>query len=94
MPLVRSSSGLEKGTVDRSTLAADFNDYLTPAKVSAARQALNALGPIKNIRVGGTGERGGSEVTTILFDAGTTPARAVMFRTPNGKVEQFLLSRN
>ena len=87
-------TGLEKGNVDRLTLAADFNDYLTPAKVSAARQALNALGPIKNIRVGGTGERGGSEVTTFLFDAGTTPARAVMFRTPSGKIEQFLLSRN
>ena len=47
-------AALEKGTVDRSTLAADFNDYLTPAKLAAARQALNALGPIKNIRVGGT----------------------------------------
>jgi D-alanyl-D-alanine carboxypeptidase len=87
-------AGLEKGTVDRSTLAVDFNDYLTPAKLAAARQALNGLGPLRNIRVGGTGERGGSEVTTILFDAGTTPARAVMFRTPAGKVEQFLLSRN
>ena len=32
--------------------------------------------------------------TTILFDAGSTPARAVMFRTPAGKIEQFLLSRN
>jgi hypothetical protein len=33
-------------------------------------------------------------VTSILFDAGSTPARAVMFRTPSGKIEQFLLSRN
>lgn len=87
-------AGLEKGTVDRSTLAVDFNDYLTPARLAAAKQALNGLGPIKNIRVGGSGERGGSEVTSILFDAGSTPARAVMFRTPSGKIEQFLLSRN
>lgn len=104
IPLVKGGSaldaartmlaGLEKGTVDRSTLSVDFNDYLTPAKLSAAKQALNALGPIKNIRVGGSGERGGSEVTTILFDAGSTPARVVMFRTPAGKIEQFLLSRN
>lgn len=87
-------TGLEKGTVDRATLGGDFADYLTPAKIAASRQTLNGLGPIKNIRVAGTGERGGMEVATVLFDAGTTNARALMYRTPDGKVQEFLISRN
>jgi D-alanyl-D-alanine carboxypeptidase len=87
-------SALEKGTVDRSTLTADFNDYLTPAKVSAAKAALNALGPISKVRVVNTSERGGLAVASIVFDVGTTSARALMYRAPNGKIEEFLISRN
>jgi CubicO group peptidase (beta-lactamase class C family) len=85
---------LEKGTVDRSSLAPDFNDYLTPAKVAAAKAALNALGPISKVRVAGTSERGGLEVASILFDVGSTPARALMYRAPSGKIEEFLIARN
>ena len=92
-------SALGKGTVDRSTLASDFNDYLTPAKVAAAKvaaakAALNALGPISKVRVTGTSERGGLEVATILFDVGQTNARALMYRAPSGKIEEFLIARN
>jgi D-alanyl-D-alanine carboxypeptidase len=85
---------LEKGTVDRSTLGVDFNAYLTPAKVAAARKALNALGGITKIRVANTVERGGMEVAVVQFDVGTTSAQALMYRTPDGKVQEFLFSRN
>jgi hypothetical protein len=70
----------------------------TPAsprsKVPAAKTALNALGPISKVRVVGTSERGGLEVASMLFDAGTTPARALMYRAPSGKIEEFLIARN
>jgi hypothetical protein len=30
----------------------------------------------------------------VIFDAGTTSAVGLMYRTPDGKVQQFLISRN
>jgi CubicO group peptidase (beta-lactamase class C family) len=87
-------SELEQGRVDRSTISADFDMYLTAPKIAAAKEALNALGPITNVRIGGLGERGGMEVATVLFDVGGTPARGLMYRTPDGKVEEFLFSRS
>lgn len=84
---------LERGTVDRSTLGRDFDLYLTPSTVAAGRKALNALGPISNVRVVNTSERGGMEVAGVLFDVGKTPAQGVMYRTPDGKVQEFLFSR-
>jgi D-alanyl-D-alanine carboxypeptidase len=87
-------SELEQGKVDRSTLSPDFDAYLTPAKIAAAQRALNALGPITRVRVAGVSERGGLEVATIQFDVGTTAATGLMYRSPDGKVEEFLFSRN
>jgi CubicO group peptidase (beta-lactamase class C family) len=85
---------LQNGVIDLSTLGEDFTQYLTGERVAAARKALNAMGAISNIRATGTSERGGMEVTTILFDVGRTPARGLMYRTPDGKIQEFLFSRN
>jgi hypothetical protein len=85
---------LEQGRVDRSTLSADFDAYLTAEKVAAAQRALNAMGTIANVRVAGVSERGGMEVATVLFNVGTTAAVGLMYRTPDGKIEEFLFSRN
>jgi D-alanyl-D-alanine carboxypeptidase len=87
-------SELEQGRVDRSTISADFDAYLTPAKVAAGQRALNALGAVSNVRVLGLSERGGMEVATVQFTVGSTSARGLMYRTPDGKVEEFLFSRN
>jgi hypothetical protein len=87
-------SELEKGQVDRSTLGEDFNLFLTPAKVAAGRKALNAMGPISKIRVANTVERGGMEVAIVQFDVGGTASQGLMYRTPDGKVQEFLFSRS
>jgi CubicO group peptidase (beta-lactamase class C family) len=84
---------LEQGTVDRATLGEDFDAYLTADKVAGARKALGVMGKISNVRIAGTGERGGMEVTTVAFSAGHTAARAVMFRSRDGKIQEFLFSR-
>lgn len=86
-------SDLEKGRVDRTTLGEDFNLYLTPAKVAAGQKALNAMGPISQIRVANTVERGGMEVAVVEFDVGATASQGLMYRTPDGKVQEFLFSR-
>jgi len=85
---------LEKGTVDRATLGADFSAFLTADKVAAARRALNAMGPISKIRVAGVRERGEMEVATVQFAVGSTNAIGVMYRTTDGKVQEFLFSRD
>jgi len=85
---------LEKGRVDRSTLGEDFNVFLTPAKVAAGQKALNAMGAISKIRVANTIERGGMEVAIVQFDVGGTASEGLMYRTPDGKVQEFLFSRS
>jgi D-alanyl-D-alanine carboxypeptidase len=84
---------LEQGRVDRSTLSDDFNAFLTADKVALGRQSLNALGAISQVRVTGLYERGGMEVAAVDFMVGSTPARGLMYRDPDGKVEEFLFSR-
>lgn len=87
-------SGLEKGTVDRSTLGDDFNQFLSADKVAAGRKALNGLGAITNVKLASRRERGGMEVATVTFKVGTTDAVGLMYRTPDGKIQEFLISRN
>jgi CubicO group peptidase (beta-lactamase class C family) len=84
---------IEEGRVDRSTISPDFDAFLTADKLAAAQKSLNALGKIANVHVAGLRERGGMEVAIVQFDAGSTPAQALMYRTPNGKIEEFLFSR-
>jgi len=85
---------LEKGTVDRQSLGDDFNQFLSADKIAAGRKALNALGPITNLKLEARRERGGMEVATVSFKVGSTGAIGLMYRTPDGKIQEFLISRN
>jgi D-alanyl-D-alanine carboxypeptidase len=87
-------TGLEQGRVDRSTLGDDYNAFLTPELAAAGRTSLSALGPISDVEVVHTAERGGMEVAAIRFKAGRQTARALMYRTPDGKIQEFLFQRN
>ena len=84
---------LEQGTVNRATLGEDFSHFLTADKVVAGRRALNAMGAISAIKVVNTVERGGMEVAVVQFDVGSTNAQGLMYRTPDGRVQEFLFSR-
>ncbi|MEP6691044.1 MAG: serine hydrolase domain-containing protein [Gemmatimonadaceae bacterium] len=84
---------LEKGAVDRSTLGEDFDAYLTADKLAAAGAALHQMGAVSGVRLVQTVERGGMEVAALQFAVGTTNASALMYRTPDGKIQEFLLSR-
>ena len=104
VPTIRGLSALEaatkfltelaQGRVDRSTISADFDAYLTSDKIATAQRSLNALGPISNIRVTALRERGGMEVASVQFTVGSTAAQGLMYRTPDGKLEEFLFSRS
>lgn len=86
-------TSLEQGTLDRSTLSDDFNALLTDAHIATDRASLAAHGKVSNIRVAGLRERGGFEVATVLYSVGTTPARTAMYRSPDGKIQQFLITK-
>jgi hypothetical protein len=56
-------------------------------------QSLNEAGEISDVQAGSIGERGGLEVSTLRMLAGKTPISTLMYRAPDGKIEEFLFSR-
>ena len=84
---------LAAGHVDRSTLSDDFNAHLTPSREKAAAESLTKLGPVTDVRVIRTVERGGMEVAILRLKVGTISVGGTMYRAPNGKIEQVLIER-
>lgn len=81
------------GTLDRSLLGTDFDQYLTEARMKGVAERLSALGELKSVDVDNAGERGGMEVASVRFTFESGKLRAIVFRTPDGKVQQFLISQ-
>lgn len=86
-------ASVESGTIDRSTLGDDFSALLTPEHVARDRASLASLGKVTDVRVVSVRERGGMEVAGLQFMVGKTPAGSLMYRTPDGKIQQFLINR-
>jgi hypothetical protein len=84
---------IRSGTVDRSKLADEYNAFLTPARLAAMSKSLRDAGEISQVEPGSIGERGGLEVSTLRMLLGTTPISTLMYRAPDGKIEEFLFSR-
>ena len=84
---------IRSGTVDRSMLGAEYNAFLTPQRLAAMSKSLADAGEISQVETGSIGERGGLEVSTLRMLAGTTPISTLMYRAPDGKIEEFLFSR-
>jgi D-alanyl-D-alanine carboxypeptidase len=84
---------LQQGKVDRATLGDDYSAFLTPELITSAHASLTALGPVTNVTVEQTRERGGMEVAVVRFKAGQQPEGALMYRTPDGKIQEVLFQR-
>lgn len=84
---------LAAGKVDRSKLSDDFNAQLTPALEKAAAASIASLGGISNVQVVNRAERGGMEVAAFRMMVGKTPANGTMYRSPDGKIQQVLFTR-
>ena len=84
---------MQAGIVDRSKLGEEFSGYLSDARLREAAPRLAALGDPKSVEVERSAERGGMEVSIVrlVFASGTWTAN--LARSPDGKVQQFLLSR-
>jgi CubicO group peptidase (beta-lactamase class C family) len=83
---------LQKGQVDRKEFGEEFNIFLTDEKVAGAAKRLQKFGPVKDAEVLSSNERGGMEVTTtrLTFEKGAL--KILMYRMPNGVIEQYFVN--
>ncbi len=84
---------IRRGEVNRALLGDEYSAFLTPARLAIMSKSLVDAGEVTDVRPGVIRERGGMEVSTLTFKAGQTAASTLMYRTPDGKVQEFLFSR-
>jgi D-alanyl-D-alanine carboxypeptidase len=85
-------AGLQQGKVNRQKFSQEFNHFLTDEKIAAAALRLQKFGAPKKIDTLSTNERGGMEVTTSRLTFLKGELRTLMYRQPDGTVEQFFVS--
>lgn len=81
---------LREGKVDRNTLGEEYDAWLTPERIASA---FPEKGEVSDLEVVDAYERGGMEVAKLRFRIGSVPAEALMYRTPDGKIQEFLFYR-
>jgi len=85
---------MQSGKLNRQELGEEFNAFLTDERVQAAAPGLKALGEPETIEVESIEERGGMEVTTFQLAFKTAKLRALLYRTPDGKIQQLLFRKS
>jgi D-alanyl-D-alanine carboxypeptidase len=84
---------LQAGTLDRSGLGDEYSAFVTDAKVRAASRELKPFGGPTGISVRSVAERGGMEVSSVRLTFGSGALDGLMYRSPDGKVQEYLLFR-
>jgi CubicO group peptidase (beta-lactamase class C family) len=81
---------LAQGQIDRSVLTADFNAFMTPQRIAEAVTSLAPLGTpqVENTR---SALRGGLVVNVLTVTFKTKSMRAILYRTPDGKIAELFL---
>ena len=82
---------MQAGEMKRDNLGEEFNHFLTKERVAGAKERLKALGEPDKVEVENTAERGGMEVAVIRFTFKDKKVKGSLYRTPDGKIQQFLL---
>ena len=83
---------MQRGTIDRSRLSPELAEYLDDARLREAAPRLRALGEPTSVEAGDRRERGGMEVTNVKIGFAGRTVKALLYRTPDGVVQEFLLS--
>ena len=84
---------MQVGRVIRGQLGEEFSAFLTDERLEAAAPRLKALGEPESVVVEAVNERGGMEVASIRFHFKTAELRGLLYRTPDGKIQQLLLRK-
>lgn len=87
-------AAMQAGKVDRATLGAEFSAFLTDETLAGTAARLAAFGAPKTVEIESQGMRGGIEASRVkLSFAAGPPLQASMYRSLDGRVEQFMLSK-
>ncbi len=81
---------LQAGLIDRRTLSPEFAHFLDPARVQRAAISLSRLGTPTSVAIRQQYERGGMELTVLDFYFGDESWSAVLDRTPDGLIQEFM----
>jgi D-alanyl-D-alanine carboxypeptidase len=82
---------MQAGSIERSRLSPELSEYLGDERLRTAAPRLRALGEPTKVEAADTRERGGMEVTNIRFHFEDRVVKALLYRTPDGRVHEFLL---
>ena len=85
-------AAFQQGKIDRTLLGSDFNAYLTPEKLNLASSSFKKLGEVKSVELIVTRERGGMAHNTLNFKFERVEYLCDLYRTPDGIVQEFLMS--
>jgi CubicO group peptidase (beta-lactamase class C family) len=86
-------SQIRANRVDRSQLSDELSAFLTPERLTVMSKSLVDAGEVSGAEMGPISERGGMEVSQVRLLLGSTPIRTLMYRTPDGKIQEFLFNR-
>lgn len=84
---------LQRGKADRAAFTANFNAWLDPGAAAEFARTLGPLGAPDLFHRTGAFDRGGMKGYDYRITAGGQPLALSVFILPDGKVEQFLVSR-
>jgi D-alanyl-D-alanine carboxypeptidase len=82
---------LQKGRIDRTLLGEEFSWFLTEEKIRGASARLSPYGEPETVGLESLGERGGMEVSEVLFTYASGALGILMYRTPDGRVQEFFI---
>jgi len=82
---------MQRGELDRTALGEELSAYIDDARLQEAAPRLRALGEPKSVEIAERRERGGMEVASLRFVFADRTVKAMLYRTPDGKVQEFLL---
>jgi len=89
----RMYDGLAQGTVDRTLLTPAAGAYFTQEVLSDFGTSLAPLGPPTAFAMIGDALRGGMHVRSYRIRAGNVPMTLTTLTLPDGRIEQYILSR-
>lgn len=83
--------GLQAGKLDPAKAGEELVAFYDEKRLAAARTRLGPLGSPVRVEVDRPRERGGMEVTSVRIVLPDRTLKATMFRSPDGRVQQFLV---
>jgi hypothetical protein len=84
---------VQEGELDRDQLGEEFSVYMNEERLKAAKERLKPLGDPQKIEVRGVSERGGMQVAQVRLVFKDTVLVGLLYRSPDGKIQQMLFSK-